>query len=108
MIDEAAFIRRSTGLTADILGLLDVPEVCRALSSVWAAVINAALDAALRGGTTTIVDMPLNSIPPTTTTEALEIKRAAAAASAYVDIGFWGGAVPENLGALGPVHDAAG
>ncbi|MBY6367320.1 bifunctional [glutamine synthetase] adenylyltransferase/[glutamine synthetase]-adenylyl-L-tyrosine phosphorylase [Rhodococcoides corynebacterioides] len=34
--------------SADILGLLDVPEVCRALSSVWAAVINAALDAAVR------------------------------------------------------------
>ena len=62
--------------------------------------------AAAAGGVTTLVDMPLNSIPPTTTTEALEIKRAAAAASAYVDIGFWGGAVPENLGALGPVHDA--
>ena len=62
--------------------------------------------AAAAGGVTTIVDMPLNSIPPTTTAEALEIKRAAAAASAYVDIGFWGGAVPENLGALAPVHDA--
>ncbi|GGG04944.1 glutamate-ammonia-ligase adenylyltransferase [Rhodococcoides trifolii] len=34
--------------SADILGLLDVPEVCRALSSVWSAVINAALDAAVR------------------------------------------------------------
>jgi glutamate-ammonia-ligase adenylyltransferase len=34
--------------SADILGLLEVPEVCRALSSVWAAVINAALDAAVR------------------------------------------------------------
>ena len=62
--------------------------------------------AAAAGGVTTLVDMPLNSIPPTTTTDALEIKRAAAAASAYVDIGFWGGAVPENLGDLGPVHDA--
>ena len=37
---------------------------------------------------------------------ALQIKRDAAAASAHVDIGFWGGAVPENLGGLGPVHDA--
>ncbi|GAA3036707.1 allantoinase AllB [Microbacterium dextranolyticum] len=62
--------------------------------------------AAAAGGVTTIVDMPLNSIPPTTTVAALQIKRAAAAAAAHVDIGFWGGAVPENLGELGPVHEA--
>ena len=62
--------------------------------------------AAAAGGVTTIVDMPLNSLPPTTTAEALAIKRAAAAASAYIDIGFWGGAVPDNLGALAPLHEA--
>lgn len=62
--------------------------------------------AAAAGGVTTIVDMPLNSIPPTTTVEALAVKKAAAAASAYVDVGFWGGAVPENLGNLAPLHDA--
>ena len=62
--------------------------------------------AAAAGGVTTIVDMPLNSIPPTTTVEALEIKRAAAAASAHIDVGFWGGAVPENLGRLAPLHEA--
>ncbi|APF35781.1 allantoinase [Microbacterium paludicola] len=62
--------------------------------------------AAAAGGVTTIVDMPLNSIPPTTTAGALEVKRAAAAASAHVDVGFWGGAVPENLGELGPLHEA--
>jgi len=62
--------------------------------------------AAAAGGVTTFVDMPLNSIPATTTLEALEIKRAVAAPSAYIDIGFWGGAVPENLGALAPLHDA--
>jgi len=62
--------------------------------------------AAAAGGVTTLVDMPLNSLPPTTTPEALAIKRAAAAPSAYVDVGFWGGAVPENLGALAPLHAA--
>ncbi len=62
--------------------------------------------AAAAGGVTTIVDMPLNSLPPTTTAEALEIKRAAAAASARIDVGFWGGAVPENLGRLAPLHEA--
>ncbi|MFT4156704.1 MAG: allantoinase AllB [Microbacterium sp.] len=62
--------------------------------------------AAAAGGATTILDMPLNSIPPTTTVEALTIKRRAAARSAYIDIGFWGGAVPGNLGTLAPLHEA--
>jgi allantoinase len=62
--------------------------------------------AAARGGVTTIVDMPLNSIPPTVTVEALEVKRAAAAPQVVVDVGFWGGAVPSNLGSLKPLHDA--
>lgn len=62
--------------------------------------------AAAAGGVTTIVDMPLNSLPPTTTADALAIKRAAATPSAFVDVGFWGGAVPENLGQLAPLHDA--
>lgn len=62
--------------------------------------------AAGAGGITTIVDMPLNAIPPTTTPTNLEIKRAAAANASYVDVGFWGGAVPQNLGALEPLHDA--
>jgi allantoinase len=62
--------------------------------------------AAAAGGVTTIVDMPLNSLPPTTTAGALAIKRSAAARSAYIDVGFWGGAVPGNLGALAPLHDA--
>ncbi|MET0828814.1 MAG: allantoinase AllB [Microbacterium sp.] len=62
--------------------------------------------AAAAGGVTTIVDMPLNSLPPTTTADALAIKKAAAAPSAFIDIGFWGGAVPESLGALAPLHDA--
>ena len=62
--------------------------------------------AAAAGGVTTIVDMPLNSIPPTTTPEALEVKRSAAEGSCHVDVGFWGGAVPGNLGRLGELHDA--
>ncbi|MEU8826682.1 allantoinase AllB [Streptomyces sp. NPDC048636] len=62
--------------------------------------------AAAAGGITTLVDMPLNSIPPTTTVEALEIKRAVARRAAHVDIGFWGGAVPGNTADLEPLHDA--
>ncbi len=52
--------------------------------------------AAAAGGITTIVDMPLNSIPATTTVEALEAKLAAAEGKCWVDVGFHGGVVPEN------------
>jgi allantoinase len=62
--------------------------------------------AAAAGGVTTLVDMPLNSIPPTTTLAALAAKRAAAREAAYVDVGFWGGAVPGNTADLQPLHDA--
>jgi allantoinase len=62
--------------------------------------------AAAAGGVTTIIDMPLNSIPPTVTVGALEQKRAVARDQAYVDVGFWGGAVPGNLADLKPLHDA--
>ena len=62
--------------------------------------------AAAAGGVTTIVDMPLNSIPPTTAVDALAIKRAVAEGQAHVDVGFWGGAVPENLGRLRELHEA--
>jgi allantoinase len=62
--------------------------------------------AAAAGGVTTVIDMPLNSIPPTTTVEALTIKRKAAEHAVYVDTGFWGGAVPDNLDQLRPLHDA--
>ena len=62
--------------------------------------------AAAAGGVTTILDMPLNSIPPTTSIDGLEIKRKAAQDTAHVDVGFWGGAVPGNLGDLRGLHDA--
>lgn len=62
--------------------------------------------AAAAGGVTTVIDMPLNSIPPTTTVDALEIKRGVARDKAIIDVGFWGGAVPESLGHLRELHDA--
>ena len=62
--------------------------------------------AAAAGGVTTILDMPLNSIPPTTTVDGLEIKRKAAQDSAHVDVGFWGGAIPGNFDDLRGLHDA--
>jgi allantoinase len=62
--------------------------------------------AAAAGGVTTLIDMPLNSLPPTTTTVALAVKRAAARRAAHVDVGFWGGAVPGNLASLDGLHQA--
>jgi allantoinase len=61
--------------------------------------------AAAAGGVTTIVDMPLNSIPATISVEALLEKRAVARDKAVIDVGFWGGAVPENLGSLRELHE---
>ena len=62
--------------------------------------------AAAAGGVTTIVDMPLNSIPPTVDVEGVAVKRRVAAEQAYVDVGFWGGAVPGNVPDLRGLHDA--
>ncbi|TDC97183.1 allantoinase AllB [Actinomadura sp. 7K507] len=62
--------------------------------------------AAAAGGITTIVDMPLNSVPPTVTVGALDVKRRTAAGRTWVDVGFWGGAVPGNLPDLRELHDA--
>jgi len=62
--------------------------------------------AAAAGGVTTIVDMPLNSIPATLDLAALETKRAAADGRCHVDVGFWGGAVPTNRSDLEPLWHA--
>lgn len=66
----------------------------------------AATRAAAAGGVTTIIDMPLNSIPPTVSVEALEVKRAAAEGRVFVDVGFWGGVIPGNGADLAPLHAA--
>ena len=68
----------------------------------WEGFATATL-AAAAGGVTTVIDMPLNSIPPTIDVTALAEKRRAAEGHCYVDTGFWGGAVPGNLGRLGPL-----
>ncbi|MET1038443.1 MAG: allantoinase AllB, partial [Aeromicrobium sp.] len=71
----------------------------------WEGFCTATRAAAL-GGVTTLVDMPLNSIPPTTTTAHLALKRRAATDQLMVDTGFWGGAVPGNVADLEPLWDA--
>ncbi|ODN85683.1 allantoinase [Cryptococcus wingfieldii CBS 7118] len=60
--------------------------------------------AALAGGVTTLIDMPLNSIPPTCTVEGLYAKRAEAKrVGIKTDVGFWGGIIPGNAGELKPL-----
>lgn len=56
--------------------------------------------AAAAGGVTTIVDMPLNASPPTTTLRAFELKAAATEGKLHVDVGLTGGVVPGNEGEL--------
>ncbi|MFF2126787.1 allantoinase AllB [Streptomyces olivochromogenes] len=62
--------------------------------------------AAAAGGITTLVDMPLNSLPPTTTVDHLRTKQDVARSKAHIDVGFWGGALPDNVKHLRPLHDA--
>jgi allantoinase len=62
--------------------------------------------AAAAGGVTTLVEMPLNSIPATTSAEAFHAKLAAAAGKCHVNVGFWGGAVPGNEVELEPLWEA--
>lgn len=62
--------------------------------------------AAVAGGVTTILDMPLNSVPPTVNADALAVKRRAALGQIYTDVGFLGGVLPGNIGALGALAAA--
>lgn len=62
--------------------------------------------AAAFGGVTTVVDMPLNAIPPTTTVEHLNQKVAAAKGQCWVDVGFYGGVIPGNENDLVPLVEA--
>ena len=59
--------------------------------------------AALAGGLTSLVDMPLNSAPVTTSVANLEIKRAATLGQLHCNVGFWGGVVPGNADEIAPL-----
>ena len=62
--------------------------------------------AAAAGGVTTIVDMPLNSIPATTSLKSLQAKLAATHGKLHVDVAFWGGVVPGNTDELSRLWNA--
>ena len=73
--------------------------------SAWEG-FETATRAAAAGGVTTLLDMPLNSIPATTTVAALDAKRRSAKAHCWVNVGFIGGVVPGNAQEIRPLHDA--
>ncbi|ROT42012.1 allantoinase-like protein [Sodiomyces alkalinus F11] len=62
--------------------------------------------AAASGGVTTVVDMPLNAIPPTTTVANFELKLAASRGQCWIDVGFYGGVIPGNADHLVPLVEA--
>jgi allantoinase len=62
--------------------------------------------AAAAGGVTMLIDMPLNSVPSTTTVAGLDAKRQAASGRCFVDVGFWGGIVPGSAAELEPLARA--
>ena len=73
--------------------------------TAWEGYVTAT-KAAAAGGVTTIVDMPLNSIPSTVTLPAFHTKLAEAGGKCHVDVGFWGGIVPGNEKELLPMLSA--
>jgi allantoinase len=117
----------SGGRISDVTAFDEVPEGCPVVEAGDRVVLPGLVDshvhvnepgrtrwegfasatrAAARGGVTTIVDMPLNSIPPTTTPDGLAQKIEAARGQCSVDVAFWGGLVPGNLGLLAALHAA--
>ncbi len=87
-------------------GLVDSHvHICEPGNADWEGFATATR-AAAAGGITTLVDMPVDSIPATVDVAALEVKRKAADGQCHVDVGFWGGVVPGNLGELAALSDA--
>ena len=123
-----ASIHLSAGRISAITPFAEVPNGCRIVEAGEDSVVMAGLvdshvhvnepgrtdwegfatatRAAAAGGVTTIVDMPLNSIPATTTRDAFHAKLAAARGQLMVDTAFWGGVVPGNTGELAKLWEA--
>lgn len=92
-------VAREVEFDADVVVLPGIVDshvhVCEPGNTDWEGFATAT-KAAAAGGITTLVDMPIDSVPATVTLEALETKRAAARGQCHVDVGFWGGAIPGN------------
>jgi allantoinase len=101
--------RNVLDLDADVTlmpGLVDSHvHVCEPGNTEWEG-FDSATRAAAAGGITTLVDMPLDSVPTTVSADALKVKRDAASGQCHVDVAFWGGVVPGNAGELRPMARA--
>src|SRR5215472_11018994 len=101
--------RDTLDLGADVVllpGLVDSHvHVCEPGHTEWEGFASATR-AAAAGGITTLVDMPLDSVPATVSVAALRVKRAAADGQSHVDLGFWGGVIPGNTPDLEPLARA--
>jgi allantoinase len=108
-LDDAAAAPTVIELTtSEVLlpGLVDSHvHICEPGHADWEGFATATM-AAAAGGITTLVDMPLDSVPSTTSVAALELKRQAADGQVRVDVGFWGGVVPGNESELESLHHA--
>ncbi|MEU8813239.1 allantoinase AllB [Actinoplanes sp. NPDC048796] len=94
------------GETALLPGLVDTHvHVNEPGRTAWEGFATATR-AAAAGGVTVIVDMPLNSLPPTVSAGALAVKQEAARGQTHVDVGFWGGKIPGNTHDLPGLHAA--
>ncbi len=101
----AALVRDATGL-AVLPGAVDAHVHFDAPGrDDWEGWATGSL-AAAAGGVTTVVDMPIDSDPPTTHADAVAAKRAEAERASLVDFALWGGLVPENVRSLGPLLDS--
>ena len=102
-VDSPAVARTVLELGSDVVvlpGLIDLHvHVCEPGHTEWEGFATATR-AAAAGGVTTLVDMPLDSVPTTVTANALALKRSAADGQCHVDVGFWGGVIPSNPGSL--------
>uniref|UniRef100_A0A6M2DYL9 allantoinase n=1 Tax=Xenopsylla cheopis TaxID=163159 RepID=A0A6M2DYL9_XENCH len=129
---DAGIVVDSTGRISSIIPGEEVEKIANASKveildygqySIWPGVVDShvhvnepgreswegyttATKAAAWGGITTIVDMPLNSIPPTTTLENLRTKINSACGKTHVDVAFWGGVIPGNAHELLPLINA--
>ncbi|TMF62507.1 MAG: allantoinase AllB [Chloroflexi bacterium] len=86
-------------------GIVDTHvHICEPGNADWEG-FSTATKAAAAGGITTLVDMPIDSVPATVTVDGLEAKRASARDQCHVDVGFWGGAIPGNLPDMRPLRE---